>query len=67
LGTAGMILMVMVFKEQWIIWIILDITMIVLFSVNTQPQMIALAVTSLINSIYGVWNWRHETKLKDYE
>jgi hypothetical protein len=29
--------------------------------------MIALAITSIINGFYGVWNWWRDTKLKDYE
>jgi nicotinamide mononucleotide transporter len=67
LGVAGMILMVMAYKEQWIIWIILDIAMIILFSINLNFQIIALGATSLINGIYGAWNWLRDAPLKDYE
>jgi nicotinamide mononucleotide transporter len=67
LGIVGMLLMVMAFKEQWIVWIILDVTMIVLFTYDFNPQMIALGATSLINGFYGVWNWWRDTQLKDYE
>jgi nicotinamide riboside transporter PnuC len=67
LGTVGMILMVTAFKEQWIIWIILDTALLILFSINFNGQMVTLSITSLINGFYGVWNWWRDTKIKDYE
>jgi hypothetical protein len=37
-----------------LLWIILDIAIIVTFSVHTNPQMIAMSATALLDAFYGV-------------
>jgi nicotinamide mononucleotide transporter len=68
LGTSGMLLMVMAFKEQWILWITLDVAMIILFSTpdNFNPQIIAMSSTAAINAVYGIWYWLRNTKLQNH-
>jgi nicotinamide mononucleotide transporter PnuC len=57
LGTGGMIMMVIAVREQWILWILLDIAVIIVFSINQNSQMIAMSATALLNALYGIWNW----------
>lgn len=68
LSVVAQILMFMMFAEQWVLWIIVNIVSIGLW---VGPAMTgdASAVTMvlmwsgyLINSVYGYWNWKRMAK-----
>lgn len=63
MNVAGQILMNFAFMEQYFLWIIVNISSVVMWSVSTAhgdpqgPIMIIMWSFYLINSIYGLRNW----------
>jgi nicotinamide mononucleotide transporter len=62
-SVVGTILMILRFSEQWVLWLIANVMCIILWSINTNPQMIITWSTALINAVYGLINWKKD-KLK---
>ncbi|MDR2822957.1 MAG: nicotinamide riboside transporter PnuC [Mycoplasmataceae bacterium] len=58
ISVVATVLMILRFSEQWILWLISDVMCIILWSINTNPQMIITWATALINSVYGLINWK---------
>ncbi|OOH89639.1 nicotinamide riboside transporter pnuC [Pasteurellaceae bacterium 15-036681] len=56
---AAQALMVLRFREQWLLWILLNIISIALWAENTS--MYVMYGAYLLNSLYGYYNW---TKLQ---
>lgn len=54
--VAAQLLMILRYREQWLLWIVLNILSIVLWQ-NT-PAMYLMYSAYLLNSLYGYWNWR---------
>ena len=52
-------LMLLRYREQWLLWIVLNILSIILWADN--PSMYIMYTAYLLNSIYGYYNW---TKLQ---
>lgn len=52
---AGQLLMILRYREQWILWIALNILSIVLWAEN--PSMYLMFGAYLLNSVYGFYNW----------
>ena len=57
--VAAQLLMILRYREQWILWIGLNILSIVLWAEN--PSMYLMYGAYLLNSVYGFYNW---TKLE---
>lgn len=57
--VAAQSLMLLRFREQWLLWIVLNILSIALWA--ETPSMIIMYSAYLLNSIYGYYNW---TKLQ---
>ena len=55
LDPAGQLLMILRYREQWILWIALNILSIVLWAEN--PSMYLMFGAYLLNSVYGFYNW----------
>ena len=53
--VAAQLLMILRYREQWILWIALNILSIVLWS--ETPAMFLMYSAYLLNSIYGYYNW----------
>ena len=53
--VAGQLLMILRYREQWILWIALNILSIVLWAEN--PSMYLMFGAYLLNSVYGFYNW----------
>ena len=53
----AMILMILRFKEQWILWILINIFTIILWCITFNITMIVMWSTLLLNSLYGYYNW----------
>lgn len=64
LAIVAQLLMVWRFREQWIVWIIIDVTCLIMFTMLGQWSMVAMYVAWTINAFYGWYNW---TKLNNKE
>ena len=53
--VAGQLLMILRYREQWILWIALNILSIALWADN--PSMYLMFGAYLLNSVYGFYNW----------
>lgn len=69
LSVIAMILMMMRYKEQWILWIIVDIVSIAMWAyrlnsgVEGAPAMLVMWSAYLINAGYGWYKWNKYAKL----
>ncbi|WP_314344860.1 nicotinamide riboside transporter PnuC [Haemophilus parahaemolyticus] len=52
---AAQVLMVLRYREQWLLWIVLNIISIALWAENTSMYVMYSAY--LLNSLYGYYNW----------
>lgn len=64
LAVVAQLLMVWRFREQWILWIIIDFTCLTMFSILGQWSMVAMYVAWTINAFYGWHNWSELNKLE---
>lgn len=53
------------YKEQWILWFILDIVQTVLYFIIGQPMMAVMYIAWTINTIYGWYNWNKSNKIQE--
>lgn len=67
LAIFAQIMCVMCYKEQWILWIILDIADIKMYAYAHNPVLAVMYVGWTINCIYGWYNWNKTTKLQNKE
>lgn len=64
LAIIAQILMVLRYREQWAMWIAIDVASLILFVLLGNWAMVAMYVAWSINAFYGWYNW---TKLTKYE
>ena len=62
MSVIAMILMVFVFVEQWVLWILVDIVSIIMwFTVmingGNDVAVLVMWVAFLVNAVYGLYNW----------
>jgi nicotinamide mononucleotide transporter len=57
LGIVAMTMMTLRYREQWILWFLLDVCCIVLWSINFNIQILIMSIAALINAIYGLIVW----------
>lgn len=62
LAVIAQLLMVWRFREQWAIWIIIDIASLIMFIQLANWSMVAMYVAWTINAFYGWYNWTKLTK-----
>lgn len=62
LAVIAQLLMVWRFREQWAIWIIIDIASLVMFIQLANWSMVAMYIAWTINAFYGWYNWTKLTK-----
>ena len=62
-SIVGMILLIRQFREQWLVWIAVDIMTIVLWCFTFNPTMILMWATMLANATYGYIRWIEKEKL----
>lgn len=72
LSIIAQILMLLRYREQWIMWIVINVLSIIMwvFTLNAQDgtdwTLVVMWSAFLVNSIYGYWNWtRLANKDKD--
>ena len=56
-SIVGMILLIRQYREQWLVWIAVDIMSIVLWFFTFDATMILMWTTMLINATYGYIKW----------
>ncbi len=52
---AAQALMLLRYREQWVLWIVLNIVSIALWA--ETPAMYLMYIAYLLNSVYGLYNW----------
>ena len=57
LAVIAQLLMVWRYREQWAIWIVINISSLVMFVMLKQWSMVAMYVAWTINAFYGWYNW----------
>lgn len=64
LAVIAQLLMVWRYREQWAVWIVINVSSLVMFIALGQWSMVAMYVAWTINAFYGWYNW---TKLNKVE
>lgn len=57
LAVIGQMLMTWRYREQWAMWIIINVTSLVMFIILKNWSMVAMYIAWTINAIYGWLNW----------
>lgn len=65
IAIVANILCTFCYKEQWLLWFILDVIQTVLYFVIGQPLMAVMYIAWTINTIYGWINWSKTINGKD--
>jgi nicotinamide mononucleotide transporter len=61
-AVVANILCTFCYKEQWVLWFILDIVQTVMYFVVGQPIMGIMYIAWTVNCVYGWYNWNKEGK-----
>ena len=71
LSVIAMLLMMFRFKEQWILWIIVDIVSVIMWAyrlnagVEGAPAMLVMWSAYLVNACYGYYKWTKTVTLEE--
>ena len=57
LAVIAQLLMVWRYREQWAMWIAIDVSSLIMFIILGQWSMVAMYVAWTINAFYGWYNW----------
>ena len=60
--VAAQLLMILRYREQWLLWIVLNVLSILLW--EGQPAMYLMYSAYLLNSLYGYYNWTKLVKVE---
>ncbi len=63
LSVIAQMLMVWRYREQWAIWIAIDVSSLIMFILIGQWSMVAMYVAWTINAFYGWYNWSRLEKV----
>lgn len=55
-------LMVLRYREQWTLWIIVDIVTVIMWGMSGDPIMTTMWAVYLVNAVYGYINWSRMSK-----
>lgn len=50
------------YREQWLVWIIINILLLLMFISADNPAILIMRVFFLVSSVYGYFNWRKLVK-----
>ena len=62
--VAAQLLMILRYREQWLLWIVLNVLSILLW--QGQPAMYLMYSAYLLNSLYGYYNWTKLVKVESH-
>lgn len=65
LAVIAQLLMVWRYREQWAIWILIDVSSLIMFVIVGQWSMVAMYVAWTINAVYGWINWSKLNKIQN--
>lgn len=65
LAVIAQLLMIWRYREQWAMWIAIDVASLVMFIMLQQWSMVAMYIAWTINAIYGWSNWTKLNKSAD--
>lgn len=65
LSVIAQLLMVWRYREQWAIWILIDVANLIMFVMLKNWSMIAMYIAWTINALYGWYNWTKLNKTQD--
>jgi nicotinamide mononucleotide transporter len=65
LSVIAQLLMVWRYREQWIIWIVIDVSSLIMFIILGQWSMVAMYTAWTANAIYGWYNWSKLNKMQN--
>lgn len=65
LAVIAQLLMVWRYREQWAMWIAIDVSSLVMFIILGQWSMVAMYIAWTINAFYGWYNWSKLAKIND--
>ena len=65
LAVIAQLLMVWRYREQWAMWIAINISSLVMFVMLQQLSMVEMYIAWTINAFYGWYNWTKLEKLVD--
>lgn len=57
LSVIAQLLMVWRYREQWAVWIAIDVSSLIMFVLLGQWSMVAMYVAWTVNAVYGWYNW----------
>jgi nicotinamide mononucleotide transporter len=60
IGIVAQIMLIFRFKEQWILWFILDVLCIILWAIDGNWCLMTQYIFWTVNCIYGYFYWRYE-------
>ena len=63
IAIVANLLCTMCYKEQWILWFVLDVVQTILYFVIGQPMMAIMYIAWTINCVYGWYNWNRQAKV----
>ena len=59
IGMVAQMMLILRFKEQWLLWFILDVLCIILWTKTGNWCLVAQYIFWVINCIYGYFYWRY--------
>lgn len=62
LAVIAQLLMVWRYREQWVVWIVIDVSSLVMFVILGQWSMVVMYIAWTVNAFYGWYNWTILTK-----
>ena len=65
LAVIAQLLMVWRYREQWIIWIVINVSSLIMFIILGQWSMVAMYIAWTINALYGWYNWNKLSNVKE--
>lgn len=60
IGILAQIMLILRFREQWILWFVLDILCIVLWAIDCNWCLMVQYIFWTINCVYGYYCWKYE-------
>lgn len=57
LSVIAQLLMIFRYREQWAVWIVIDVSSLIMFILLGQWSMVAMYIAWTINAAYGWYNW----------
>ena len=67
LAVIAQLLMIWRYREQWAIWIAIDVFSLIMFIILGQWSMVAMYIAWTINAFYGWYNWSKLNKQQKIE